>query len=203
MDCAALAHTVAPVTLAALVCIVVVFARVYPSLEDGVARRKALASVIRTVFAVTWPLVLTRVLVPSHDCASCLLCAPIVWVGLMWCIDSYLMHYTTSKTEDAPASLRLDPVSVTGLTFGLCNLAGARPDGTYTDLFMSAILGALLVVLPSHNMQPDCVEAQVFESVQKAALTWCIGALFAAVVLTRSATRCTSGATADAGAAQR
>ena len=181
-------YGVGTVTAAALACVFVVYARVDAQLgDDARARRKALASLIRTVAAVLWPFVLTHVLVPEADRESCLLCGPILWVTALWCIDSAMMHHSASSDNDeTPVSVRLDPGSLTGLTFGLCNLAGSKPDGRHSHLFMSAVLGALLVVLQSHNLAKDCFEAQVFESVQKAALMWCIGLLFTAVVLTRS-----------------
>ena len=64
---------------------------------------------------------------------------------------------------------------------------GARGEGPHTHLFLYAVVGCLVLVLPSHNLQEGCVEEQVFESVQKAALVWCIGFLVAGVALSREA----------------
>jgi len=46
------------------------------------------------------------------------------------------------------------------------------------------MLGMMLVVLPSHNIDNDYIEDAIIESVQKAALMWCMGLIVAGVVLT-------------------
>ena len=100
-------------------------------------------------------------------------------------IDAHLLHHAPSNSDERLASLRMDPSSLTGLAFGLCGLVGSRPNSEYSYLFMYAIVGCLLVVLPSHNLEPGCLEEQWFESTQKAALLWCVGTLIAAVFLAR------------------
>ena len=111
-----------------------------------------------------------------------------MWNTLVWAMDSYLIHYAQSSDLDHAkfASIRLDHTSFAGFTFGLCSLVGSRPDSKYTHIFMYAILGCLVLVLPSHNLKPGCFEDQLFENVQKTALMWCIGLIIAAVLLTRT-----------------
>lgn len=155
---------------------------------SGLALRRARASVIRTLGAVVWPAVLLGA-VPRADHDRAILAVPLLWNAGMWVLDAHLLHHAPSSDPEArPASLRLDPASLTGLSFGLCGLLGARPESRYTHLFLYAIVGCLVLVLPSHNLAPDSVEEQVFESVQKAALLQCVGLLIAGVVLTRTAT---------------
>jgi hypothetical protein len=173
------------VTAAGAAVVVDVFVRTWRDVADDMARRRALASFIRTLAAVLWPWVLTRLVVPCEDRCRSELAVPILWSSVMFALDSFVLHHSRG-TEGAPASVRLDPTSMTGLTFGLCSLVGSKPGGRYAHLFMYAILGCLLVVLPSHNLEKGCLEEQVFESVQKAALIYCIGILITAESLTHS-----------------
>ena len=159
-------------------------------------RRRALASTIRTAGAIAWPLVLLSV-VPHEDHGHGALVAPLAWSLVMWVVDAYLLHHAPSADEERPASLRLDPTSLSGLTFGLCGLLGSRPDSRYAHLFLYAIVGTIVLVLPSHNLEAGCLEEQIFESVQKAALLWCIGFLVAGVALTRSLNASTPCETAE------
>ena len=90
------------------------------------------------------------------------------------------------QIADVPASLRVEPQSITGITFGLCSLVGqAKSEGDYTHLFLYAVVGCIVLGFPSHNLPEGCTEAQLFDSVQKAAVLWCIGLLIAGVALTR------------------
>lgn len=152
----------------------------HPAPKD--ARRRA--AFIRTMGAVLWPAVLLA-LVPAADRGNPALAVPLSWNAAMWALDAHLLHHAPSADE-RPASLRLDHASLASLSFGLCGLLGARPGSAHTHLFLYAIVGCVVLVFPSHNLQEGCVEQQVFESVQKAALMWCIGLLIAGVVLLRS-----------------
>ena len=151
---------------------------------DALAQRRARAAAIRTAGAALWPAVLFA-LVPREDRARPALLAPLAWAAAAWALDAHLLHPAPSAQPDKPASLRLEPASLGSLTFGLCGLLGAKPDSRHTHLFIYAIVGSILLVLPSHNLAPGCVEEQWFESVQKAALIWCIGLLVAGVALAR------------------
>lgn len=158
------------------------YAQTAPVDEEG--ERRARASAVRTVGAALWPAVLFA-LVPPADRSSPALALPLLWNAAMWALDAHLLHHAPSKDE-RPASLRLDSGSLAGLSFGLCGLLGAKPDSRHTNLFLAAIVGCVVLVLPSHNLEPGCVEEQLFESVQKAALMWCVGLLIAGVVLVRT-----------------
>ena len=102
-----------------------------------------------------------------------------------------MLNFLTSKEERLPASIRLD----VGAFLSAHDLrprqplVGSRTDGRFTHLFVYAVVGALLVVLPSHNLEDDSVAEQIFESTQKAALMWCIGFLVAAVALMQTPTK--------------
>ena len=178
-------------TAASSVCVYLVFLRTYSLLSGKMERRKALSSLIRTMGAVLWPLLLLS-LIPQQDRCSSVLIVPILWNSLMWVLDSYLLHNSPSSQKDRPASVRIDPSPLAGLTFGFCSLVGSRPDSKYAHLFLYAILVCLVFVFPSHNLSPDCIEEQIVESVQKTALMWCIGLILSAVLLTRRASSCES-----------
>jgi hypothetical protein len=153
------------------------------SCDDPLVQRKARASTIRTLGTLLWPSVLMAV-VPREDHAKRALALPLAWGFGAWLLDAHFMHRAPSDEEDRPATLRLDPLSIAPLSFGLNGLL--KPDGKYTHLFLYAIVGCLVIVLPSHNLRRGCVEEQVFESVQKAALIWCIGFLLTGTALVRA-----------------
>lgn len=173
-------------------CLLFVFAGVSGRVKESKTRRILVANTIRTLGAMLWPLVLLESVHPEDRSNSKLL-LPLTWNFFAWGMDSYIMNYAPSSNPDRAASLRLEPTSITALTFGLCSLVGARPNGKHTSLFLKAILGCIILVLPSHTMAPNTMEEQMFESIQKAAIIWCIGLLIAGVVLSSGDQNALSG----------
>ena len=159
----------------------------YLNREDDatpLANKRARALAIRTCGAVLWPAVLLS-MVPAADRSHPVLAVPLLFQWSVWLLDSFLLISAPCKDAETPASLRFEAAGLAGLSFGLCSLLGNKPESAHTPLFLYAILGCLLLVLPSHNLAPGCVHEQIFESVQKTALSWCLGLLVAAVALTR------------------
>lgn len=157
--------------------------------DNTLDRKRKVASTVRAVGAMIWPTVLF-ITVPKEDRSNPYLCIPLLWNTIVWVMDSYFIHYVRSSDSinEKLASIRLDHSNLAGLTFGLCSLVGSRPDSKYTHIFMYAILGCLVLVLPSHNLEPGCMEEQLFDNIQKTALMWCIGLIIAAVLLTKTHT---------------
>lgn len=149
--------------------------------------RRVIASSIRTAGCLIWPHLLLT-LVPPKDRTRAAMVIPLLWNPFVWMIDSYMLYHTSSNnSEFRPASLKFDAGNIAGLSFGLSGLLGSKPDGRYIHLFLYAIVSCLILALPSHNLEEDTLEEQVFESVQKAAIVWCVGLLIAGVVFTRMA----------------
>lgn len=172
-------------TLAGLACIAHAYNSFPRSQQHALTSRRAVASTIRTAGCLLWPHVLFSVLPPA-DRVHPAIVIPLLWNPFVWALDSYLLHHATSKeNETRPASLRFDASNIAGLSFGLSGLLGAKPDGRYVHLFLYAIVSCLILALPSHNLEEDTLEEQIFESVQKAAVVWCMGLLIAGVVFTR------------------
>ena len=166
-----------------LMCVVAAFRTAWKDSDDSLAKSRALAGGIRSTFAVLWPAVLLRV-VCSDDRTNDLW-VPILCTWGLWLLDALLLFCGPPAVENTPASLRLEPSYVTGMAFGLCSIVGSRPDGKHSHLFVLAVIGCLVFVLPNHTMASDSVAAHVFESVQKGALWWCVGFLITGVVLAR------------------
>lgn len=177
-------------------CVLLVFHRIWGSLDNALSKKKAIASLVRTGMALVWPVLLLSFVCPDDKSNSVLL-LPLLCSTGFWFIDAQLMHHSPSGQSEKPASLRLEPSSLTGLAFGLCGIVGSRPESKYSYLFLYAIVGCLVLVLPSHNLEPGCLAEQLFESIQKGALMWCIGLLLAAVILTRHNTCTNKEATAE------
>lgn len=174
------------VTAVALVCVWHAVSVRYTRATSPRTRRVILASAIRATGAIAWPAVLTHI-VPREDRTSKALVWSLAWNTGMWLLDATLMRWSPASAADDCATVRLDSSSLMSVTFGLCSLVGAaRADSRHVDMYVCAVLGCVLVVMPRHNLEAGCVEEQIFESVQKAALMWCISLLVAAVALTRT-----------------
>ena len=173
-------------TAAGVLCVLYVY-RTFPEESTALEARKALTSTVRTLGAILWPHILLSLL-PEKDRSRGVIMIPLLWNPLVWALDSYLLYNASSNDDDVrPASLRFDASSIIGLSFGLSGLLGSRPDGEHVHLFLYAIVSCVVLALPSHNLQEDSPEEQLFESVQKAAVIWCLGLLIAGVVFTRIA----------------
>ena len=156
------------------------------SLEpDLLKRRRILSGCIRTCIVSTLPWLLLELL-PREDRSCGALIPALMWIVVINLLDSYLLFCAPSNDASKPASLRMEPSCITGLTFALCGYIGARAEHKYGHLFLYAVVACLACVLPSHNLQPGVVEEQIFESVQKSILVGCIALLIAGVGLVQS-----------------
>ena len=171
---------------AATMVVVSAYAQAVKETKDALDTKRYRAGCIRACGALWWPAVLAAI-VPHDDrgCRACLL--PLGWMLVVHVLDMYLLFHAPSAdtTGEKPASLRLDPMCLSGVAFGLCGVLGASADGRYRHLFLYAVVAFVATVLPTHNLQPGCVEEQIFESVQKTLVLYCIGLLLAGVALTR------------------
>lgn len=151
-------------------------------------RRRMLACSIRTISAMCWPSVLFACVSSEHR-SPALLWLPLLWSYAVWNLDTFLLfHGKSTDPDETPATLRMDPTPLCGLAFGLCTLLGARDQTKHANLFLYAILGCFVFVLPSHNLHPGSNAAQAFESVQKSLLIYCVGGVIAGVVVSRLST---------------
>jgi len=174
-------------TLVGLACVIYAYKAFPRFATTTLDSRRVVASTIRTAGCLIWPHILLTLL-PPKDRARAAVVIPLLWNPFVWMIDSYMLYHASSmNNETRPASLKFDAGNIAGLSFGLSGLLGSKPDGRYIHLFLYAIVSCLILALPSHNLEEDTLEEQVFESVQKAAIVWCMGLLIAGVVFTRIA----------------
>ena len=148
--------------------------------NDVLRNQRRRASTIRTIGAILWPVFLRSVVSPE-DHAHLSLAIGVVWS--IHALDYAILQYGPSSKPNRPASIRFEHNCLAGMAFGVCSLVGSKTNGRYNHLFVCAVLGCLVVVLPSHDMRDGSVAQQVFDNVQKSALTWCIGLLVAATSL--------------------
>ena len=173
-----------------IVCITLVYHKMSSILEKEsienitLERKKLNASFIRAFGAILWPILLFSIIC-KDDVSNKVLVVPLLINAVIWFLDSRLMNGAKSNDKDTITSLRIDASALTGLGLAMSSLVGSRPNSKYTHLFLYSIVACFLVVLPSHNLEQGCLEAQIFESVQKSVLLWCICSIIAAVVLTR------------------
>jgi hypothetical protein len=174
-----------------IVCITLVYRKTNSVLYENesieninLERKKLNASFIRAFGAILWPLVLFSI-VYKDDVSNEVLVVPLLINAAIWYLDSSLMNQTKSNDKDTIPSLRIDASALTGLGLAMSTLVGNRPTSKHTHMFIYSLVACFLVVLPSHNLEQSCLEAQIFESVQKSVLLWCVCSIIAAVVLTR------------------
>jgi uncharacterized membrane protein len=115
-------------------------------------------------------------------------------------LDISLMHYAEAEDPKQHAMLRIDASALTGISLAVRGLLGTQRD--YSHLFLMSIMTCFLVVLPTHNLAENCFEAQIFESVQKSVLLWCVGGILTAVVLASNVAPATATASVSTGASE-
>lgn len=169
-------------TTIGILCVEVAAYTKYCQVEDSMKRRRVLCGCLRTCGNMLIPSVLFFLL-PKEDRSCDAVVPAVLWVALVNLVDSYMLFHAESASEDRPASIRMEPTCITGLTFALCGYIGARSDHKYGHLFLYAVIACLACVLPSHNMKPGTLEEQIFESFQKSVLFGCISLLIAGVCL--------------------
>ncbi|OUU49630.1 MAG: hypothetical protein CBC12_07345 [Candidatus Puniceispirillum sp. TMED52] len=165
-----------------LICVILAFHRKYFEEKDVRKKRKILCGCLRTCGNMCIPLILMAS-IPTGDKKCAAVLPGILWIFAMNMIDSYLLFNVESSSDDRPASIRMEPSCITGLTFALCGYIGARSDHKYGNLFLYAVIACLACVLPSHNMKMGSIEEQIFESFQKSVLFACISFLMTGVCL--------------------
>ena len=102
---------------------------------------------VRASLSLLFPVVYFAV-IPRHDHGNILNAIPLLWNFMAWNVDSHLMSLFPFTRKNSSATLRLDPSLLTGLSFGVCNLAGIRCDDRYMNIALLAILGCMLTVMP-------------------------------------------------------
>lgn len=146
--------------------------------------KKLNSAFIRALGAVLWPPLLLS-MICREDISSSVVLVPLVVHTVIWFLDALLMFGAQPKDVNTVPSLRIDPSSLTGMGLAMSSLVGNRPNSKYTHFFLYSIIACFLVVLPSHNLEPESLHSQLFENVQKSVLFWCICSIVAAVALTR------------------
>lgn len=173
-------------SIVGLVAGLIVVSRAMQHEEMDVHATRTVSMVIRSFGPLLWPGILSA-LVTRRDRACRAMWLPTAWLLGTWLVDMMLLAYGESTEPGVtPAMLRLDPASVTAIGFGLSGLAGARADTPHVHLFLTAIVGCVAVVLPSHNLKRGSRADVVFGNVQRVVLVWCIALLISGVALTRA-----------------
>lgn len=141
----------------------------------------------RTVATALFPFLLNAI-VPDASCNHHAMLPSTLWMTVMWMFDTYTLKSETPSVTTGSRGVRFDTHSVTALSFGLCGLVGARADTRYVHLIVYAILGCVMLVLPTHTLSASDPLFPFVEETQRMALVYCIALLIAGVTLTR----CTS-----------
>lgn len=148
-------------------------------------RERLIAGTVRTLGTVLWPSVFLSLLAPEDTRCLRTLAAPLLWPVFVWALDDVLLQHADSAEDEHPATIRIDPTSITAFSFGVSGLVGARADSKYIHLVLTAVVGCVAFVALSHNLRRGSDPEVVFSNVQRVVLIWCIGLVIGCVTLTR------------------
>lgn len=173
-------------TTTALGIVVVFIVRGAVGVSDGVS----FALTMRTVMNLLWPLIAVNLL-DEEDRASAALAPSVVWMAVVWWMDSYaLVHQRDPTTPRGTRrggghGVQLDSHTVTAMSFGLCGLVGARSDTKYVHFILYALLLCIMFVLPHHNLPEDDPMRIKVDEMQRMCLVYSIALLITGIVFTR------------------
>ncbi len=138
----------------------------------------------KTIGVLLWPLIF-HLIIPNDEENKNSLIAPFLWPFLIWAWDSYLLTYgLISETSSSNvASARIDPSTISSMSFALFGLLGGSSNSKYSYIFLYAVLMCIAFVFPNHNLASGSPEDILVEAIQKVILSWAVGMLFVGVSL--------------------
>jgi hypothetical protein len=171
------------IVLGSIVCIYI-FKKIDTSKLDVHVKRKIVILKYKTIGVLLWPFVFYN-LIPKEELETSKLTIAFLWPFIMWVWDSYLLTYglISEKSTSNVASARLDPTTISSMSFALFGLLGGSSNSKYSYIFLYAVLACFAFVFPNHNLASGSPEDLVVEAIQKIVLSWAIGMLFAGVTL--------------------
>ncbi len=157
--------------------------RIEPSMK-----RKIKILKYKTLGILLWPLVYYLV-IPREESETKKLLVPFLWPFMLWLWDSYLITYglMAESCKSNVASARIDPSSISSMSFALLGMLGGSTTGKHSYIFLYTVLLCIAFVFPNHNLAPGSPEDLVVEALQKTVLLWSLGLMFSGVVLQNSA----------------
>ena len=165
---------------------VLVVVKLHSEKQDKSSKRNV-SALIRALGAILWPMVLLSVTTRRNRLKPALI-IPLAWGLLVYACNHYFDSRAcpTSTGEETSAVISINPSTVAGIMFGMCGIVGAK-DSEHMHMFVTALIGVVAVVLPSHNLKTGCYEAVVLDEIQRVVLQWCVGLLLAGVSLVSTA----------------
>lgn len=141
---------------------------------------KILALTIRCLGVALWPL-LARLIGCEGRCLI---------PGSLWLLSFEMVDALVLREPSSFVGLKLEKASVLGVVFALSSMCGNRPGSKYQPLFLYAVMGMFLTVLPTHDLPADHPSAVIIENVQRVLLGYCVATFVTAVALTHCASEC-------------
>lgn len=139
---------------------------------------------IRAVMNLLWPLIVTALL-NREDRMNGAIVPSVLWMLMVWWVDSYsLMRSDPNNHLDM--GIRLEPQTITAVSFGLCSLVGARYDTKYIHFVLYAILLCVMFALPNHNVSDTDPMHVVVDEFQRMCIKYSIALLVTGIVLTHT-----------------
>ena len=144
----------------------------------------------RSMVAKLWPFVLS--MFARGNGIKCV--APsLLWMAGLWWLDTRRLAVErddalTTVKDLLQRGVRIETNTVTALTFGLCGLAGARADTSYTRYIIYALILCILVVMPQLELSPEDPMSLLLSEMQRGVLVHGIATVVTCVCLTRTPT---------------
>ena len=139
---------------------------------------------MRSMCVALWPATCLAVQ-GTHRCTLCLGLTT-AWMAVTWMVDTRPLLREEDEETPLKRGVRIDPSFIAPLTFGLCGLAGVRPDTHYCPHVLYAVIACVLFVLPSPNLSDTDPVFPLVTEAQRAILLYCIGVVVTCVVRTRT-----------------
>lgn len=144
-------------------------------------RRRLLQILIFTIGCVIWPFLWKRILGEFYVKYQS-------WPGLLWPILILLSHiYFLRYANDDKSIWKRMPVdvdasSICSLTFTLSSILSSNTKKC-SHIFIAAVLGCLLFIIPVPSAPKECMESMVLESIQHVCLSFSTGLLLSGVLI--------------------
>lgn len=159
---------------------------------------------VQTLGMVLWPLT-WEALIGTETLST----MPVVAVGLVWplvllLLDlTWIAHQTAShEGVNKKTVFHFDSGAVQGLAFGIGGLLvsnlGARFAKSVSPVFSVCVLVCIAVLLPSPGVQASTLNSITIGSIQKVALTYCIGLLISTLLMNLHLCKHMSGSPVEA-----
>ena len=171
------------VFLIATVCSLIVIIYMFANLDYAkVCREKRLVitATVYTLSLIWWPLLWYKAV--GSDCVNNKILISLLWPVIILMFDVYMLQNDTNDVQSKSTFLNVYSNTVCSLTFALAGILAAQfPEkkSCCFKLFMYAVIGCLLFIIPFAHSSTASMEVITLETLQRVSLTFATAFLIA------------------------